>query len=190
MHNLMRHMRAEHKLDVTLQKEDIPISSPDIFLYKFLYMHGRKSFDVPAEHLDNLRANLKAGGLLLSDACCGKAEFDRAFRAFASKLIPGATLEPIPPDDALFGGELNGTPITTLRLRRERPDGQGAEAEFRDTRPTYLEGIKVGGRWVVIYSRYDIGCALEKHASSDCKGYDHDSALRIGAAAVLYSLKK
>lgn len=190
MYNLMRHMRAEHKLDVTLQKEDLPITNPDVYLYKFLYMHGRKSFTVQADQLENLRANLKAGGLLLADACCGKAEFDRSFRTLAAQLFPAAALEPISPDDPLFGAELNGIPITTVRLRKERPDGQGAEAEFRDTRPTNLEGIKVGGRWVVIYSRYDIGCALEKHASSDCKGYDHDSALKLGAAAVLYSLKK
>jgi hypothetical protein len=190
MSNLMRFMSSEHKLDVSLQKDDLPINSPDIYLYKFLYMHGRKAFDVPAEQLENLRANLKAGGLLLADACCGKPEFDRAFRAFALKLFPDAKLEPIPPDDTLFGADINGTPITTVRLRKERPDGQGAEAEFRDTRPTHLEGIKLNGRWVVIYSKYDIGCALEKHASSDCKGYDHDSALHIGAAAVLYGLKK
>ena len=191
MTNLMQFMRSEHKLDVTLQKEDLPIGSPDIFQFKFLYMHGRKAFDIPAEQLENLRANLKTGGLLLADACCGKSEFDRAFRTFAARLFPDAKLEPIPPDDPLFGADINGAaPITTVRLRKERPDGQGTEAEFRDVRPTYLEGIKVNGRWAVVYSRYDIGCALEKHASSDCKGYDHESALHLGAAAVLYSLKK
>jgi hypothetical protein len=190
MPNLMRHVRAEEKLDVELKEEDLPISSPDIYLYKFLYMHGRKAFDVPADQLDNLRANLKTGGLLLADACCGKPEFDAAFRKLAKQLFPEANLEPIPPDDPFYGAELNRTAITSVRLRRERPDGKGAEAEFRDSRPTYLEGIKVGGRWVVIYSRYDIGCALEKHASSDCKGYDHDSALKIGTAAVMYALKR
>jgi Domain of unknown function (DUF4159) len=188
--NLMRHVRAEEKLDVELKEEDLPIGSPDIYLYKFLYMHGRNKFDVPADQVDHLRANLKTGGLLLADACCGKPEFDRAFRTFAKQLFPDANLEPIPPDDPLYGAEVNRTAITTVRLRRERPDGQGAEAEFRDSRPTYLEGIKVGGRWVVIYSRYDIGCALEKHASSDCRGYDHESALKIGTAAVMYALKK
>jgi hypothetical protein len=186
----MRHVRAEEKLDVELKEEDLPIGSPDIYLYKFLYMHGRNKFDVPADQVDHLRANLKTGGLLLADACCGKPEFDRAFRTFAKQLFPDANLEPIPPDDPLYGAEVNRTAITTVRLRRERPDGQGAEAEFRDSRPTYLEGIKVGGRWVVIYSRYDIGCALEKHASSDCRGYDHESALKIGTAAVMYALKK
>jgi hypothetical protein len=189
MTNLMQYVRNEHKLDVTLQKEELPIGSEDVYQFKFLYMHGRRAFDVPAEQLENMRANLKTGGLLLADACCGKKEFDKSFREFAKRLFPDANLEPIPADDLLFGEEINRTPITTVRLRKERPDGQ-AEAEFHDTRPTYLEGIKLNGRWVAIYSKYDIGCALEKHASSDCKGYDHDSALRIGAAAVLYSLKK
>jgi hypothetical protein len=190
MTNLMQHVRAEHKLDVTLQKDDLAVDSPDIYLYKFLYMHGRRAFDIPTDKLDNLRADLKTGGLLLADACCGKVEFDRSFRTFAARLFPENKLEPIPPDDALFGADVNGTPVSMVRLRKERPDGQGAEAEFHDSRPTQLEGIKLNGRWVVIYSRYDIGCALERHASSDCKGYDHDSALRIGAAAVLYMLKK
>jgi hypothetical protein len=192
MSNLMRYLRSEYKLDVTLEKEDLPVNSPDLFFYKFLYMHGRKSFDIPADQLESLRANLKAGGVLLADACCGKQEFDRAFRAFAGRLFPDAKLEPISPDDTLFSEEINGqgNAITTVRLRRERPDGQGAEAEFRDTRPTHFEGIKVNGRWVVVYSKYDLGCALEKHASSDCRGYDQDSALRLAASAVLYALKK
>ncbi|HEX4589781.1 MAG TPA: DUF4159 domain-containing protein, partial [Gemmataceae bacterium] len=191
MTNLMQYVRAEHKLDVTLQREDLPVDSRDVFQFKFLYMHGRRAFDIPAERLENLRADLKTGGTLLADACCGKTEFDRSFRVFASRLFPDAKLEPITPDDPLFGEEVNGrgNAITTVRLRKERPDGS-AEAEFHDTRPTNLEGIKVNGRWAVIYSKYDIGCALEKHASSDCKGYDHDSAQRIAAAAVLYSLKK
>ena len=74
-------------------------------------------------------------------------------------------------------------------VRKEKPDGSGAEAEYRDAPPA-LEGIHLGGRWLVIYSKYDVGCALENHQSSDCKGHDHASALRLGAAAVLYSLKK
>ena len=55
--------------------------------------------------------------------------------------------------------------------------------------PPFLEGIKDRNRWVVIYSKYDLGCALEKHQSSDCLGYDHASALKIGSAAVLYTLR-
>jgi hypothetical protein len=189
MPNLMRHLRAEHKLDVDLQNEEMRLSEANLFLFKFLYLHGRKAFDATAEELENLRANLKAGGVLFADACCGSKEFDAAFRAFAAKLFPDAKLEPIPVTDELYSTGLNGAPITSVRVRRERADGKGAEAEYRDAPPA-LEGIKVGGRWAVIYSKYDVGCALENHQSSDCRGHDKASALRLGAAAVLYALKK
>ena len=81
-----------------------------------------KAFDMTPGELENLRANLKTGGLLFADACCGKPEFDRAFRAFAAKLLPEAKLEPIPVTDALYGAEINGEPIVSVRVRKERAD--------------------------------------------------------------------
>jgi hypothetical protein len=184
MRNLMLHLRTKEKLDVSLATEELTFTHPDLFKYKFLYLHGRGRFEVNAEGLENLRANLKNGGLLLSDACCGSLAFDGAFREFAAKLFPNGKLEPIPIDDVLFSTDLNGTRIESVKVRTG-----GAGAGF-DTQPPALEGIKVDGRWVVIYSRYDLGCALEKHASGDCKGHDYESALRLAGAAVLYELKK
>ena len=98
-------------------------------------------------------------------------------------------LVPIPPDDDLFSKELNGVAIKTVRCRRGAREGDRVDSELREVAPA-LEGVKYNGRWVVIYSRYDIGCALEKHQSPDCLGHDHDSAVRLGRAAVLYALKR
>ena len=56
--------------------------------------------------------------------------------------------------------------------------------------PPVLEGIKYNSRWVVIYSKYDIGCALEKHQSTDCLGHDYASAIKLGSAAVYYAMKR
>jgi hypothetical protein len=106
-----------------------------------------------------------------------------------AQVFPDQKLEPIPLDDVLYSSELNGQPITTVRCRRERADGTGAAPEFGEV-PPFLEGIKYNNRWVVIYSKYDLGCALEKHQSSDCLGHDHESALRLAGAVVLYALKR
>lgn len=182
--NLMLHLRTTEKIDVNLIKEELSFSHPDLFNYKFLYLHGRGRFNVSPEGLDKLRANLTTGGLLLADACCASPTFDVAFRDFAKQLFPNAKLEMIPPEDVLYSAELNGTRINTVKVRTG-----GAGAGF-DAQPPALEGIKVDGRWVVIYSRYDLGCALEKHASGDCIGHDHESALKLATAAVLYLLKK
>ena len=100
------------------------------------------------------------------------------------KLYPNSKLESIPLDDALYSADLNGVKIDSVKVRTG-----AAGAGFNDGSPA-LEGIKIDNRWVVIYSRYDLGCALEKHASGDCKGHDYESALKLAGAAVLYLLKK
>ena len=82
-----------------------------------------------------------------------------------------------------------GINLGSVRCRRELPDNSGPEPEMRNT-PVLLEGIKIGDRWAVIYSKYDIGCAIEGHKAAHCLGHDKDSAIKIAAAVVLYSLKR
>src|SRR5205823_3224375 len=116
-------------------------------------------------------------------------EFDRSFRAEVKKMFPESELQLIPADDPLYSAKMSGTALTTVRCRREKADGSGPEAEMKNVTP-YLEGIKIDGRWAIIYSKYDIGCALEGHKAADCMGHDKESALKIASAAVLYSLKR
>lgn len=188
MRNLMTHIRETTRVDVTLRTKDLNANNPDLFGYKFLYMHGRKAFTTTDDDADNLKANLQSGGLLLADACCGRPEFDKSFREMVRKMFPDSKLEPIPADDDLYSAKLNGTKIATVK-RREKPDGAGPDGGFQDL-PPKLEGVKLDGRWVIVYSPYDIGCALEGHKATDCLGHTRDSALKLATAAVLYALKR
>lgn len=189
MRNLMRET-AKEGIDVVLKTQEIAVDDKDLIDYKFLYMHGRKEFQFGTTELEDLRFNLKEGGaLLLADACCGSKTFDKSFRKFIADLLPDKKLEVIPLADELYSKDLNGTAINQVRCRREAPDGGSPERAYRTVDP-YLEGIKIDGRWVVIYSKYDIGCALENNKASDCLGHDHDSAVRLAKAAVFYALKR
>lgn len=190
MRNLMSEVR-QAGIDVHLEATPVYPSVEKVVSYRFLYMHGRAGFTERVQDLDHLHFNLTSGGLLLADACCGSPAFDAAFRKFMETLWAKdkLKLEPIPLTDELFSAELNGQAIRTVRCRRPRADGKGVDPEYREVAPA-LEGIKYNGRWVVIYSKYDLGCALERHKSSDCLGHDYDSAVRLGRAAVLYALKR
>lgn len=190
MRNLMSEVRKAG-LDVLLDTAEVYPSRANVVDYRFLYMHGRSGFTERAQDLEHLHFNLTSGGVLLADACCGSRTFDAAFRKFLQTLWAEEKLqlEPIPPTDELYSAELNGQAIRTVRCRRPRADGKGVDPEYRELAPA-LEGIKYKGRWVVIYSKYDLGCALERHKSSDCLGHDYDSAVRLGRAAVLYALKR
>jgi hypothetical protein len=194
MRNLMGYLKTNARLDVVLDKETMDPGDQRLFGFKFMYLHGRKPINLTEDGVEQIKSNLQTGGILFADAACNGMsawkEFDKSFRATVKKLFPESELVPIPPDDPLFSAKNNGgTPLTQVRCRREKPDGTGPEAELRTYAPI-LEGVKVDGRWVIVYSKYDVGCALEGHKSSDCLGHDKDSALRIGAAVVLYFLKR
>jgi hypothetical protein len=189
MRNLMGHLRDAARLDVSVEKQWLDAGDPDLVKFKFLYLHGRKRFALADAELDNLRTTLRSGGLLLADACCGATAFDASFREFAARLFPEAKLQPIPPDDELYAEPLTGTALTSVRRRDKASDAGAADDGYRDVPPA-LEGVKLDGRWAVVYSRYDLGCALEGHKSSDCLGHTRDSALQVATAAVLYALKR
>ena len=186
MRNLLADLRTQAHMDVDLQTRAIVSTDRDLVNYKFLYMHGKAAFQLSPSGVKNLRDTLETGGTLLADACCGKKAFDASFRELAAQLFPGSKLVPIPASDDLYGKDVNGVPITTVRCRTETSSASGGSGEFREAAPA-LEGIRVGNHWAVVYSKYDIGCALEKHQSTDCIGYDHASALLLGKAVVLYA---
>jgi hypothetical protein len=188
MPNLMSELREKSGLDVALKSEEVSPTKADVANFKFLYMHGRKNFNIAADKLGDLRYNLEHGGLLFADACCGSKTFDESFRKFVGGLWPDGKykLEPIPVTDELYSKEVNGKAIKTVQCRHETAGKR--DTKYQEYEP-FLEGVKVRGRWVVIYSKYDIGCALEKHKSPDCLGHDFDSAVLLGRAVVLYHLR-
>lgn len=187
MRNLMDHVNRLGGINVVRSPEHTRIYDAKVLKHKFLYMHGRGKFAFreaadEESQLDYLRFNLNNGGLLFADACCGNEEFDKSFREFAKQLFPKEKLERVPEDDILFSKKLTGTELGITNIRARTKSGE----EPRPMAP-YLEGIRIDGRWVVLYSKYDIGCALERHSSSDCLGYTPESAFHIATAAVMYS---
>src|SRR5205823_5545164 len=77
MRNLMANVNAVAGINVALKTETRPFTDKALIDFKFMYMHGRGNFTFDKDELQHLRFNLKTGGLLLADACCGKEPFDK-----------------------------------------------------------------------------------------------------------------
>ncbi len=162
--------------DVVINHKELIPSDPSLIYYPLVYLHGRAAFSFTHDDLDALRRHIEpGGGTLFGDAACGSPAFDGAFRRFVSELFPNNPLVPIPRDDELYkvGFDLKDCQYTKAA---------GGGKDFPQ-----LEGIKINNHWAIIYSKYDIGCALERHSGLDCKGYNYDSALKIAANIVIYS---
>ena len=176
--NLMASIRDKLGLDVVLNHKELLPRDPNLVNFPLLYIHGRASLSFSPEDTAALKSHLEpGGGTLFADAACGSPAFDAAFRRFVAAMLPDHPLVPIPREDEIY----------TRKEGYDLSDVQYSKAAGGGKDLPQLEGVKLNGHWAVIYSKYDIGCALERHQALDCKGYTPESALRIATNIIIYS---
>jgi hypothetical protein len=188
LRNLLVSLNETVGLSASTKIRDLPLSDKNIFRYPVLYMHGRNRFTISADERQQLKMYLDRGGVLVADACCGAKPFDKSFREFLNQLYPDRKLERIPVTHELFSDKI-GRDIRSLKRRTAEGGENAAGGNFtvRSAEPI-LEGIDLDGRFAVIYSRYDISCALERQSSGNCEGYLPEDAVKLGTNIVLYAM--
>jgi hypothetical protein len=124
----------------------------------------------------------------VADSICSSDAFSDSFRREMAATFPDLPLAAIPADHPMFSPQYGGADLRQLR-RRDPQAGAGdrLETAIRQVPPD-LEGVRVGERYGVLFSRYDISCALESHESLECKGYVREDASRLGLNLLLYAL--
>jgi hypothetical protein len=188
--NLLRTAsQGELKLQVDEDQFDLQASDPGLKRFHIAFMHGRHDFRFTPEERKNLREFLENGGTLFADAICASKAFADAFRREVQVVLPDHPLARIPIEHPLFqdtGGKFNIQQVT----RREPAAAQvGQPIRSRQQKvPPELEGIELDGRMAVIFSPYDISCALEQHEALQCRGYTRQDAARIALNVLMYTL--
>jgi hypothetical protein len=190
--NLLRTAgQGETQLRVRAAPEMINISDEKLFQYHLAFMHGRHDFRLTPAERTRLREYVERGGTILADAICASQSFAAAMRRELGEALPGRTISRIPADDPLFTTGYGGFDIRHVTLRDPQPaaENQPVATRTRQIEPQ-LEGIQIDGRWALIFSPYDISCALESHEAVGCRGYTRQDAARIGLNVLLYSLNQ
>jgi hypothetical protein len=188
LRNLLMALNKTSGLIASTKQQNLPASDPNLFNFPVVYMHGKNRFQLSKPELEQLRKYLDRGGVLIADACCGSKPFDTSFRDMVEGIYPDKKLEPIPADHEMFTAAV-GFDIHKVKRRVhdvDRPE-QAMVTAIREGEPQ-LEGIKVDDRYSIIYSRYDISCALEKQGSLACAGYVEEDAVKIGVNLIRYAL--
>ncbi len=177
--NLMEILRRPPlSFNVVITQKDLYARDPNLIYYPLVYVHGRSALQLDNDDVQALRRHLDpGGGTLFADAACGSAAFDASFRKLVAELLPDHPLVPIPHADDLCSD----------RVGFDLKDVEYTKAAAIPRGFPQLEGVKLNDHWAIIYSRFDIGCALERHTGLDCKGYTHMSAASIAANIVIYS---
>jgi hypothetical protein len=188
LHNALVALNRLSGVQASLRQKNLVPSDPQLRRYPLAYLHGRASFEFSPQEIQNLRTYLKNGAVLFADSCCGSPQFDKSFREMVQQLFPDKKLERIPVTHELFS---TGIGFDIRRVKRRIPESGNPndplDSTFKEGEP-FLEGIELNGRYCVIYSKYDLSCALERQASVACAGYEFHDAVCIAVNVIRYAL--
>lgn len=188
LRNLLKALNQKAGMIASTKPLNLPASDPSLMKYPLLYMHGRTQFSLSKTEQATLKQALENGAVLFADACCGSQPFDRSFRQMIREMFPTKQLKRIPVSHSLFT-EQTGHDVRKVRRRQMEVDevNQPLKAKTVIVEPL-LEGIEIDGHLAVIYSKYDISCALEQQASVACAGYIPQDAVNLALNIVRYAL--
>ena len=147
--------QIERRIGFVIDAETREIALSDARLRRspFVFMTGHQDFTLTDAERANLRRYLLGGGFLWGDDCTDEKDstFDRAFRREIAQVLPEAKIEKLRQSHPIFSScydLAHGYRGFTV------PPGD-------KYRCSYIEGIHLGERTAVIYTRNDYGCALE-----------------------------
>lgn len=174
-------LQRRTSVEVITDTRALPLSSPRLFEYPFLYLGGEGRLPpFSREEVENLRRYLTFGGFLLADAndASDGAGFDADFRREMARVLPQNPLAELPAKHVVFKSFylLDAAPGRLLQ------------------KPT-LSGCMLGKRAAVIYSQNDLAGAWSRDEGG---GYQFDVspggerqreyAFRTGINLCMYAL--
>ncbi len=174
-------------MQVDMQKKTIQATMEELADHPFVFMHGRNSFRFTEKQREELKQFLGVGGTLFVDSICSSPAFTEAFRREMKAMFPDNPLTPIPADHPIWDNQkYGGYPLPRVTITK--PD-RAVEGGFqRRVVSPQLEGIQIDGHYAVIFSPYDLSCAMENTSLSQCEGYTREDASRIAINVLLYAL--
>jgi len=182
------------KIRVGIKNELVPITDEQLFEYPLLFMHGRNTFKLNDTERGLLRKYvLERDGTLFADAICANKAFADAFRAemqaiFRRTSIPCNRSPPTMPSGRSSSAATDLSKVHRRESLVGNPQGPIRVTSYREG-PPELEGIKVGDRYAVIFSPYDLSCALDKAPVDRMRGLRHRGRERIGLNVIVYFLQ-
>ena len=149
----------------------VKLAGDDIYEFPLLIMTGEGDFHLSERERDSLRRYLQRGGFLLASASCSSAEWDRSFRREMALVFPRNPLKPI---------SLNHPVFHTVYDIKEL---KGLHAA-----PRSLEGITLGPRLGVIYSRDGLNDTSHTEGCCCCGGNEILNCVEINVNVLAYAL--
>lgn len=186
LRNILIALNDTAGLAAATKPRELAPSDPNLFNYPIAYMHGRHKFELARAERERLKQYLENGCVLFADACCSSAQFDKSFRELMTALYPDKPLKRIPITHELYSSTIGHDLRTVRRRGADQTAGRGVITNAVISSEPALEGIEIDGRYAVIYSKYDLSCALERQSAIACEGYVSEDATKLAVNIIQY----
>ena len=181
LRSLLAQIARRTSVDVNREPISLKLSDPNLFKYPFIYFGGNEHFE-PFEESDlkTLRKYLSYGGFLFIDdnSTAVNSEFDRSVRRMVERMFPQMPLRNIPRDHSVFRSFYLLNTVSGRSIIK-----------------SYMEGISLKGRTVLMYSVNDQAGAWSRNKLGDWNydviagGYrQRQLSIRLGINIILYAL--
>ena len=183
--HILRELESTLGLDMKTEKKMISPTFEELADHPFVFIHGRTGFSFSQEQRQAIRDSLEHGGFIFADSICASSEFTKSFRDEMNRILE-KPLRPIPVEHPILTERI-GYKLDRVRFQVKDPQVAGGIGPIQSG-PPRLEMGEYNGRVAVVFSPYDLSCALENIQTSQCTGYTRESATKIGVNVVLYYL--
>jgi hypothetical protein len=153
-----------------------------------VYLSGRRSFQFSEVERQHLKTFFENGGMIIGDAICGSQEFTESVHQELTTILRDASWVKVPSNHPLLTNEFQGYDIRRVSILNPGVQVGNAVQMQRYEGTPVLELLMWNDRPVVVFSPYDLSCALESRQSSQCRGYPRADAARIAINMMLYGL--
>ncbi len=188
--NLLKIAGEQLELRFDTERRLIAPDREVMFNYPVLFMHGRFKFELTEEERQSIAEYIKRGGFIFCDTICASKPFADSFRREMGEIFASRSLERIASDHPMLTTEFHGFDLSTVTLNTPRRATDNEAVVDRTQTPPILEGLVFEDRLAIVFSPYDLSCALENGVSLECKGYEKSDAARIGINVILYALQQ
>ncbi len=181
LRSLLAQIARRTSVEVNREPISLKLSDPNLFKYPFIYLGGDKAFEpFPESDLNVLREYLSYGGFLFIDdnSADADSEFDRSVRRMVARLFPQMPMRNISRDHSVFRSFYLLNTVSGRAIIN-----------------SYLEGISLKGRTVLMYSVNDQAGAWSRNKLGDWNfdmvagGYrQRQLSIRLGINIILYAL--
>lgn len=189
--NLLNFVAEKIEMRISYESRVLNAKDPSLHDFPILYVHGRRDFRLAADERKALGEYIRRGGFIIADAICANGPFAEAFRREMNAIFPEQALSRLPRNHELLTQAYGGYDVRTVTLNDPQGAGVGQRLETKLVKiDPLLEGMEVDGRLAILFSPYDLSCALESHETLECKGYIKADAARLGTNMILYALQQ